>query len=158
MLSNRAVVVQRFDTENLDAGLALVTKLVPEAEPGHVVVHITLRPVHPTDLNIKGYSTWTSGSFTPGPEGFGIVHEVAISIISFLPFGCKLGHFKRLGSCGCFLSVALVLSVMEPILMNTKPSTNCLPSHTCFSMWLLHRLEREWREWWKGKEWWCFSQ
>jgi hypothetical protein len=42
--------------------------------------------------------------------------------------------------------------------MNTKPSTNCLPSHTCFSMWLLHRLEREWREWWKGKEWWCFSQ
>ncbi|KAH8945096.1 hypothetical protein BDL97_12G021700 [Sphagnum fallax] len=76
MLSNRAVVVQRFDTENLDAGLALVTKLVPEAEPGHVVVHITLRPVHPTDLNIKRYSTWTSGSFTPGPEGLGIVHEV----------------------------------------------------------------------------------
>ncbi len=107
MLSNRAVVVQRFDTENLDAGLALVTKLVPEAEPGHVVVHITLRPVHPTDLNIKGYSTWTSGSFTPGAEGFGIVHEVVISIMSFRPFGCKLGHSKGLALVVAFSQLLL---------------------------------------------------
>jgi hypothetical protein len=46
-MSNRAVVLQTWVANNPDAGLALVTKPVPEAEPGQVVVHIILRPVNP---------------------------------------------------------------------------------------------------------------
>ncbi|KAH9552828.1 hypothetical protein CY35_09G087300 [Sphagnum magellanicum] len=49
-MSNRAVEQQNFDAKDPFAGLALVTKPVPKAEPGHVVVPITLRPVNPTDL------------------------------------------------------------------------------------------------------------
>ncbi|CAM6060793.1 unnamed protein product [Sphagnum tenellum] len=50
-MSNRAVKVQSFDAKDPFAGLALVTKPVPKAEAGHVVVQITLRPVNPIDLN-----------------------------------------------------------------------------------------------------------
>ncbi|CAM6022195.1 unnamed protein product, partial [Sphagnum balticum] len=49
-MTHRAVVLQTWVANNPDAGLALVTKPVPEAEPGQVVVHIILRPVNPADL------------------------------------------------------------------------------------------------------------
>ncbi|CAK9238302.1 unnamed protein product [Sphagnum troendelagicum] len=71
-MSNRAVEQQNFDAKDPFAGLALVTKPVPKAEPGHVVVRITLRPVNPTDL----ISISSNGLRIPGSEGFGIVHEV----------------------------------------------------------------------------------
>ncbi|KAH9552111.1 hypothetical protein CY35_09G046800 [Sphagnum magellanicum] len=71
-MSNRAVEQQNFDAKDPFAGLALVTKPVPKAEPGHVVVRITLRPVNPTDLN----SIRLNRLRIPGSEGFGIVHEV----------------------------------------------------------------------------------
>ncbi|CAK9882958.1 unnamed protein product [Sphagnum jensenii] len=81
-MSNRAVEQQNFDEQDPFAGLALVTKPVPKAEPGHVVVRITLRPVNPSDLifissnrlGIPGYSS--NRLRIPGSEGFGIVHEV----------------------------------------------------------------------------------
>ncbi|CAM6050344.1 unnamed protein product [Sphagnum compactum] len=78
-MSNRAVVLQTWVANNPDAGLALVTKPVPEAEPGQVVVHIILRPVNPTDLfpiRTQGYAHAKDGSFTPGSEGVGIVYDV----------------------------------------------------------------------------------
>ncbi|CAK9882962.1 unnamed protein product [Sphagnum jensenii] len=71
-MSNRAVEQQNFHAKDPFAGLALVTKPVPKAEPGHVVVRITLRPVNPTDL----ISISSNGLRIPGSEGFGIVHEV----------------------------------------------------------------------------------
>jgi hypothetical protein len=85
-MSNRAVVLQTWVANNPDAGLALVTKPVPEAEPGQVVVHIILRPVNPADLvpfRTQGYAY--AGSFTPGSEGVGIVHDVSIFFKRFLP-------------------------------------------------------------------------
>jgi trans-2-enoyl-CoA reductase len=82
-MSNTAVEQQNFDEQDPFAGLALVTKPVPKAEPGHVVVRITLRPVHPSDLisissnrlRIPGVSS--NRLLIPGSEGFGIVHEVS---------------------------------------------------------------------------------
>jgi hypothetical protein len=71
-MSNRAVEQQNFDAKDPFAGLALVTKPVPKAEPGHVVVRITLRPVNPTDL----LSISSNRLRIPGSEGFGIIHEV----------------------------------------------------------------------------------
>jgi hypothetical protein len=87
-MSNRAVVLQTWVANNPDAGLALVTKPVPEAEPGQVVVHIILRPVNPADLvpyRTQGYEYAKDGSFTPGSEGVGIVHDVSIFFMRFLP-------------------------------------------------------------------------
>ncbi len=71
-MSNTAVEQQNFDAKDPFAGLTLVTKPVPKAEPGHVVVRITLRPVNPTDL----LSISSNSLRIPGSEGFGIVHEV----------------------------------------------------------------------------------
>ncbi|KAH9552110.1 hypothetical protein CY35_09G046700 [Sphagnum magellanicum] len=71
-MSNRAVEQQNFDAKDPFAGLALVTKPVPKAEPGHVVVRITLRPIHPIDLLYISSNRLR----IPGSEGFGIVHEV----------------------------------------------------------------------------------
>ncbi|CAM6036810.1 unnamed protein product [Sphagnum compactum] len=69
---SKAVEQQNFDAKDPFAGLALVTKPVPKAEPGHVVVRITLRPVNPTDL----ISISSNSLRIPGSEGFGVVHEV----------------------------------------------------------------------------------
>jgi hypothetical protein len=75
-MSNKAVKVQSFDAKDPFAGLALVTKPVPKAEAGHVVVQITLRPILPFDLMCIRQGA--NGFFTPGAEGFGIVHDVRI--------------------------------------------------------------------------------
>jgi len=91
-MSNRAVVLQKWVANDPDGGLALVTKHVPKAEPGQVVVHIILRPVNPTELlslRTQGYAHVIDGSFTPGSEGVGIVHDVSIFFMRFLPsIGC----------------------------------------------------------------------
>ncbi|CAK9237096.1 unnamed protein product [Sphagnum troendelagicum] len=71
-MSNTAVEQQNYDAKDPFAGLALVTKPVPKAEPGHVVVRITLRPVNPADL----FNISSNTLRIPGSEGFGIVHEV----------------------------------------------------------------------------------
>jgi hypothetical protein len=87
-MSNRAVVLLTWVANNPDAGLALVTKPVPEAEPGQVVVHIILRPVNPTDLvsfRAQGYAHAKDGSFTLGSEGVGIVYDVSIFFMPLLP-------------------------------------------------------------------------
>ncbi len=72
-MSNTAVEQQNFDEQDPFAGLALVTKPVPKAEPGHVVVRITLRPVNHSDLIFISSNRLR----IPGSEGFGIVHEVS---------------------------------------------------------------------------------
>jgi NADPH:quinone reductase-like Zn-dependent oxidoreductase len=78
-MSNRAVLLQKLVPNDPEAGLTLVTKPVPKAKPGQVVVRIILRPLNPTDLfsyRIQEYGHAKPGSFTPGSEGVGIVHDV----------------------------------------------------------------------------------
>jgi hypothetical protein len=91
-MSNRAVTVQSFDAKDPFAGLALVTKPVPKAEAGHVVVQITLRPVNPIDLNHMRYGS--NGFFTPGAEGFGIIQDVSLSILLFYFHAIRFGIRK----------------------------------------------------------------
>lgn len=82
MLMSRAIVQDGFDTKDPLSKLKLVTRPVPEAVAGHVVVHITLRPVNPTDLiNLRAGKNGllTDGKGCVGSEGFGIVHQVHIS-------------------------------------------------------------------------------
>ncbi|KAH8944631.1 hypothetical protein BDL97_13G122000 [Sphagnum fallax] len=105
-MSNTAVEQQNFDAQDPFAGLALVTKPVPKAEPGHVVVRITLRPVHPYDL----FSISSNRLRIPGSEGFGIVHEVGEGVTRVakgqrvVPF-VHLERQKRQGSWQQYVSL-----------------------------------------------------
>jgi trans-2-enoyl-CoA reductase len=58
----------------------LVEKPIPTAEPGYVVVHITLRPINPTDLvaiRTGRIAKHYDYPVTIGSEGFGIVESVS---------------------------------------------------------------------------------
>jgi len=93
-MSNRAVVLQKLVPNNPEAGSGLVTKPVPTAEPGQVVVRIILRALNPTDLysyRFQGYTHAKPGSFIPGSEGVGIVHDVRNSFHA-LPASFPLVH------------------------------------------------------------------
>ncbi len=95
-MSNRAVVLQKLVPNNPEAGLALVTKPVPKAEPGQVVVRIKLRALNPTDLYSYRFQEYTyakPGSLTPGSEGVGIVHDVRSSFYA-LPASFPLVALK----------------------------------------------------------------
>lgn len=73
-MSNIAVVQDGYNATDPLSTLKLVTKPIPKASPGQVVVHITLRPINPTDfMSVRGGGVVNE---TPGSEGFGIVHEV----------------------------------------------------------------------------------
>lgn len=73
-MSNVAVVQVGYNAANPLSTLKLVTKPIPKPSPGQVVVHITLRPINPTDyFSVRGGGNVNG---TPGAEGFGIVHEV----------------------------------------------------------------------------------
>lgn len=75
----RAVALVDFNAKDPESSLKLITKPIPKAEPGYVVVRITLRPVNPTDLvgiNTGRIVKGVEGPATPGSEGFGIVHAV----------------------------------------------------------------------------------
>jgi hypothetical protein len=107
-MSNRAVEQQNFDAKDPFAGLALVTKPVPKAEPGHVVVRITLRPVHPADL----LSISSNGMRIPGFEGFGIVHEV-MQASCFSSVSCNF-----VGKYPCSFFSLCVRAYVSPLLWN----------------------------------------
>lgn len=73
-MSNIAVVQDGFNAADPLSTLKLVTKPIPKPSPGQVVVHVTLRPINPTDyLSIRGGGIVNE---TPGSEGFGIVYAV----------------------------------------------------------------------------------
>ncbi len=87
-------MLQKLVPNNPEAGLGLVTKPVPTAEPGQVVVRIILRALNPTDLysyRFQGYTHAKPGSFIPGSEGVGIVHDVRNSFHA-LPASFPLVH------------------------------------------------------------------
>ncbi|KAG0556385.1 hypothetical protein KC19_11G049700 [Ceratodon purpureus] len=73
-MSNLALVQDGFHKEDPLSTLKVVTKPIPKASPGQVVVHITLRPINPVDFMTLRGGNVVNGS--AGSEGFGIVHEV----------------------------------------------------------------------------------
>ena len=79
----RAVIQNGINAKDPGSTLELVTKPIPKAEPGQVVVHITLRPVNPTDL-ITIRKGGNSPGATPGSDGFGIVHAVSTHFRKYL--------------------------------------------------------------------------
>jgi trans-2-enoyl-CoA reductase len=94
----RAVAIESFNEKDPDGSLKLITKPIPKAEPGQVVVHVTLRPVNPTDLVGIRTGRVTKGQVgpaTPGSEGFGIVHAVS-SFDTFFPLLCSRIYFTRM--------------------------------------------------------------
>lgn len=71
-----AIVQDGLNKEDFLSTLKLVTKPIPKAGPGQVVVHITMRPVNPTDLLKLRRGQVADGQKVTGSEGYGIVHEV----------------------------------------------------------------------------------
>lgn len=72
---NEALVQDGYDVEDPLRTLKLVSKPIPTPMPGQVVVHVTLRPINPTDLILLRLGSNSHGG-TGGAEGVGIVHEV----------------------------------------------------------------------------------
>ncbi|CAM6092597.1 unnamed protein product [Calypogeia fissa] len=84
----RAIVQRGFDAADPESTLDLVTKPIPTAEPGHVVVHITLRPINPTDLvavRTGGIARHYEYPVTVGSEGFGIVETIGEGVTLVKP-------------------------------------------------------------------------
>lgn len=76
----RAIVQRGFNAADPESALDLVLKPIPTPEPGHVVVHITLRPINPTDLvsiRTGRVAKFYEYPVTVGSEGFGIVETVS---------------------------------------------------------------------------------
>lgn len=73
---SRTIVQDGLNEDDFLSTLKLVTKPIPEAGPGHVVVHITLRPVNPTDLLKLRRGQVAYGQGVTGSEGYGVVHKV----------------------------------------------------------------------------------
>ncbi|KAL2653312.1 hypothetical protein R1flu_021440 [Riccia fluitans] len=75
----RAIVQRGYNADDPESTLEIIEKPVPAAARGCVVVHITLRPINPSDLvHIRTGMTARHYSYpvTIGSEGFGIVHSV----------------------------------------------------------------------------------
>ncbi|KAL2653308.1 hypothetical protein R1flu_021436 [Riccia fluitans] len=84
----RAIVQRGYNADHPESTLELVEKPIPAAAPGRVVVHITLRPINPTDkVNLATGKTARQYSYpvTIGAEGFGVVHSVGEGVSSVKP-------------------------------------------------------------------------
>ncbi|KAL3698640.1 hypothetical protein R1sor_012716 [Riccia sorocarpa] len=84
----RAIVQRGYNPEDPESTFELVEKPIPSAGPGKVVVHITLRPINPYDLNLLRFGLLAakhSFPVTTGSEGFGIVHSVGEGVTTVKP-------------------------------------------------------------------------
>ncbi|CAM6122779.1 unnamed protein product [Calypogeia fissa] len=84
----RAIVQRGYNAEDPESTLELVSKPIPTAAPGYVVVHIILRPINPVDLNIIRSGRLAKGHqnpVTPGSEGFGIVEKIGEGVTRVKP-------------------------------------------------------------------------
>jgi NADPH:quinone reductase-like Zn-dependent oxidoreductase len=89
---HRAVIQDGYNAEDPFSTLKLISKPIPTAAPGHVVVHITLRPVNPTDeISVKTgrVAKQHTGPVTIGSEGVGIVESVSqisrVALMNYFP-------------------------------------------------------------------------
>ena len=75
----KAIVQDGFNNKEPESTLKLVERPIPDAEPGHIVVQIKLRPINPVDLNsirTGRFAQYTNQPIVPGSEGYGIIHKV----------------------------------------------------------------------------------
>lgn len=76
-MTSRAIVQDGYNKENPLSTLKIVTRPIPRAGPNQVVVHITARPINPTDfISVRNGRVGGNGYGTIGSEGCGVVHEV----------------------------------------------------------------------------------
>ncbi|CAM6113777.1 unnamed protein product [Calypogeia fissa] len=78
----RAIVQKGFNPQDPYSTLELVSKPIPTAARGHVVVHLTLRPVNRIDLVLIKTG---QNHDTPGGEGFGIVETIGEGVTRVKP-------------------------------------------------------------------------
>ena len=86
----KAIVQDGFNNKEPESTLKLVERPIPDAEPGHIVVQIKLRPINPVDLNsirTGRFAQYTNQPIVPGSEGYGIIHKVNF---------CKIWNFQNL--------------------------------------------------------------
>lgn len=83
-LMYRAIVQNGFKPEEPEGTLELLQRPIPEAAPGHVVVHIKLRPINPTDMvaiRSGRLTRFAKQPPVPGSEGYGIVNSVGEGVV-----------------------------------------------------------------------------
>ncbi|MCO5550827.1 hypothetical protein L7F22_004320 [Adiantum nelumboides] len=110
----RAIVQDGFNAEEPVAALKVIEKPIPEATSGHVVVHIKLRPINPTDMvaiRTGRFTHFAKHPPTPGSEGYGVVHSVADDVKNFkvgdrvVPFMWEARSYGGGGSWQEYVSV-----------------------------------------------------
>lgn len=82
----RSIVQNGFNSEEPESTLELLEKPIPEAAAGHVVVHIKLRPINPTDMvaiRTGRFTRFANHPRVPGSEGYGVVHLVGDGVAKF---------------------------------------------------------------------------
>lgn len=78
-MTNKAIVQDGYNKEDPFSTVKIVTKPVPTAGPGQVVVRMTLRPINPTDfISVRNGLVGGDGHGVFGSEGCGIIHEVCM--------------------------------------------------------------------------------
>ncbi|KAG0563989.1 hypothetical protein KC19_8G074000 [Ceratodon purpureus] len=83
-MSNKAIVQDGYNKEDPLGSVKLVTRPIPKAGSGQVVVRMTMRPVNPTDfISLRNGLIGGEGQDRVfGSEGCGVVHEVGSDVKS----------------------------------------------------------------------------
>ncbi|CAM6126873.1 unnamed protein product [Calypogeia fissa] len=83
----RGVIQRGYNAKDPLSTLELLSKPIPTAAPGYVVVHITIRPINPTDLISIRTGRVAKANQDPiiGSEGFGIVETIGDGVIRVKP-------------------------------------------------------------------------
>jgi NADPH:quinone reductase-like Zn-dependent oxidoreductase len=83
MSTNRAIIQDGYNKDDPLATVKMITKPVPKAGPGQVVVCMTLRPINPTDfISLRNGTVGGNGKGVFGSEGCGVIHEVGSGVSS----------------------------------------------------------------------------
>jgi NADPH:quinone reductase-like Zn-dependent oxidoreductase len=82
IMASRAVKLKAHGANALEV-YQLVTEEKPRASPSHVVVHMTVMPVNPSDLQPAMWTGIDVKDITVGGEGAGVVEEVGEGVTSF---------------------------------------------------------------------------
>lgn len=81
-MTSRAVKLKAHGVKALEV-YELVTEEKPRASPGHVVVHMTVMPIQPSDLQPAMWTGIDLKDITVGGEGAGVVEEVGEGVTIF---------------------------------------------------------------------------
>jgi NADPH:quinone reductase-like Zn-dependent oxidoreductase len=94
-MSNKAIVQDGYNKEDPLSTVKLVSKPIPTAGPGQVVVRMTMRPINPTDfISLRNGLVGGDGSGIFGSEGCGVVHQVCTLPGRFAPISNQGSHFS----------------------------------------------------------------